>query len=119
MDSWIDKLQAQVTGMRSIRHGVRQAVCSTEEVTKLGNYKAKDQSIEYLMEVKVGTLFRIRDEACDDEKAAMYKIAKRALVDEIYKDVLGSLSSIKMDLQSGHEQDAMTEMEILIRKIRS
>ena len=97
MDSWIDKLQAQVTGMRSIRHGVRQAVCSPEEVTKLGNYKAKDQSIEYLMEVKIGTLFRIRDEACEFEKAAMYKIAKSALVDEIYKDLLGALATIRMN----------------------
>jgi len=119
MDSWIDKLQAQETGMISIRYGAKQAVCSPEEVTKLGNYRANDQSIEYMMEVKIATLFRIKDDACDDEKEAMYKLAKRALVDEVYKDILGSLSTIKMDLQAGHELDAMTEIEVLLRKIRS
>lgn len=98
----------------------RRAVCSpTSEREIDGSFTSFDHSREYVMEVVVGTLYRMHDASDKAEKQERRKIARLVLAREIYSDVLREIEIALMEINSGHGDEAIRTLCELRAKLNS
>lgn len=120
MSDMLAKLQHTHTGMRSVTDSKRMAVCSpTTEREIEGSFTSLNHTREYVMEVVIGTYYRMHDASDKREKQEMQKKARLSLAHELYKDVIGIIQIAEMEINSGHSEDALRTLLELRAKLIS